>query len=223
MTSDADVQGMEWVEAVTDLPGSLFVVAAPSGAGKTSLVKALTEADERLSVSVSVTTRTPRPAEIDGHDYFFLDESMFQNRLAAGDFLEYAKVYDHHYGTPRDWVLQRLSAGLDVILEIDWQGARQIRQNFPAAVLVFILPPSMEALVKRLADREQDAQAVIADRMRCASDEMRHFKEFDYLVVNDEFSRALADLAAIVQTRRLLLPHQLLAHQQLLADLTQSD
>ncbi len=183
--------------------GNLFVIAAPSGAGKTSLVKALSESIEQLKISISHTTRPIRPGEVDGQDYFFIDDSAFSQMAQEDAFLEHATVYDNQYGTSREWVQQHLSRGIDVILEIDWQGANQVRAQFPAAVLIFIAPPSLEALVDRLKRREQDDTATIARRMAIAQDEASHYGEFDYLVVNDCFDEALADLQCIVSASRL--------------------
>ena len=183
--------------------GNLFVIAAPSGAGKTSLVKALTDAVPQLQISVSHTTRAQRPGEVDTRDYFFIDEKQFAQMVEKQAFLEHATVFDHHYGTSRDWVMRQLSQGIDVILEIDWQGAQQIKKLFPQAVLIFILPPSIEALMKRLQARQQDDAETIARRMNAARDEIQHCCEFDYLVVNDQFDVALQDLQNIVLASRL--------------------
>jgi len=183
--------------------GTLYIIAAPSGAGKTSLVKALLARDPQLQVSVSHTTRAPRPGEIDGQHYHFVSQAAFQQLLQAQSFLESAPVFDNFYGTSRDWVLAQLAAGRDVILEIDWQGARQVRQQLPDSVSIFILPPSRSALAERLRGRGQDSEAVIARRMREAVAEMTHQAEFDYLVFNDDFATALADLLAITHSRRL--------------------
>lgn len=199
--------------------GTLYVFAAPSGAGKTSLVHALLETTDGIEVSVSHTTRAPRPGEQDGVDYHFTDVETFQAMVAGGAFLEHAKVFDNYYGTARASLEQRLAAGVDVILEIDWQGARQVREQFPDCVGVFILPPSRDALEERLRNRGQDSDEVIARRMRDAQQEMVHYREFDYLVINDEFDAALQDLRSIVQARRLRTPVQAARHAELLADL----
>lgn len=183
--------------------GTLYVIAAPSGAGKTSLVKALVESLPEIAVSVSHTTRAPRPGERDDVDYHFVDQRRFDAMIAAGSFLEYARVFDHCYGTSRAGVVQRLAQGVDVILEIDWQGARQVRAAMPDSVGIFILPPSRAALEQRLHQRGQDGEEVIARRMRDAVTEMSHYDEFDYLIVNDRFETALDDLRAIVRTHRL--------------------
>lgn len=183
--------------------GTLFIVAAPSGAGKTSLVKALLEVEKEVLVSVSHTTRPPRPGERDGVDYHFVTADVFQAMVREGAFLEHASVFDHHYGTSHHWVLEKLTQGFDVILEIDWQGARQIRSQISDCIGIFILPPSRETLQRRLMGRNQDSTATIARRMRDAESEMSHYDEFDYLVVNDLFERALQELRAIVLARRL--------------------
>jgi len=170
--------------------GTLFIFSAPSGAGKTSLVKALLQAMDGIEVSVSHTTRPPRPGEVDGVDYHFVDVPTFEKMVAEGAFLEHARVFDNYYGTARSSVEARLQAGVDVILEIDWQGARLVREQF--------LPPSREALEVRLRGRGQDSDEVIARRMRDAVREMSHYAEFDYLVINDDFEVALGELRAIV-------------------------
>ncbi|TNF34072.1 MAG: guanylate kinase [Gammaproteobacteria bacterium] len=183
--------------------GNLFIISAPSGAGKTSLVKALVEADPSIVVSVSHTTRTPRPGEVDGVNYHFVDEARFHQMAAEGAFLEHARVFGNHYGTSEASVRAQLAAGHDVILEIDWQGAEQTRKQLPDSISIFILPPSREVLHQRLTGRGQDDAAVIAKRMAEATSEMSHYPEADYLVINDDFNTALADLAAIVRAARL--------------------
>jgi guanylate kinase len=182
--------------------GNLIVIAAPSGAGKTSLVKALSESVPLLRVSVSHTTRKMRQGETDGQDYFFVSDAFFADMISKDAFLEHATVFDHAYGTSREWVYQQLQQEIDVILEIDWQGARQIKQLFPAAVMIFILPPSMDALRHRLEGRGQDNEEIILRRMKAAQDEISHFAEFDYLVVNDQFATALNELKNIVLALR---------------------
>ena len=187
MTGDAEKQG------------TLYIISAPSGAGKSSLLRALLESGRVpwAELSVSHTTRAPRPGEVDGQDYHFVDPGQFQAMVDAGDFLEHARVFDNHYGTSRDAVTARLEQGIDVILEIDWQGARRVREQLPATLSIFILPPSRNALQKRLTGRGQDGAEVIARRMRDAVSEMSHFDEYDYLVVNDDFQQALDDLVQI--------------------------
>lgn len=199
-------------------PGTLYVVSAPSGAGKTSLVQALADGDAGVVVSVSYTTRAPREGEIDGVDYHFIDTAAFEAMLRENAFLEHARVFGNYYGTAREWVRGELDAGRDVVLEIDWQGARQIRAAWPC-VSVFVLPPSRAALAARLRARAQDGDAVIAERMSRAFDEMSHHDEFDYLVVNEEFDHALGDLRAIVRARRLRRMPTRQPHAALLATL----
>lgn len=199
--------------------GTLYIVSAPSGAGKTSLVKALVEAVPQVQVSVSHTTRPPRPGEQDGVHYHFVDTGTFERMAAEGGFLEHARVFDNYYGTARATLFEQLSSGADVILEIDWQGARQVRAALPEAVGIFILPPSRAVLEQRLRARGQDGEEVIARRMRAAIDEMSHWAEFDYLVINDDFGTALEDLKAILRARRLRREPQAGRHQGLLGEL----
>ena len=205
----------------SQLRGSLFIISAPSGAGKTSLIKALLEAMDGITVSVSHTTRTPRPGEENGVHYHFVDVNTFLAMQAQGQFLEHAKVFDNYYGTAKTAVQDILNQGLDVILEIDWQGARQVRQQFAGSHSIFILPPSRETLLERLTNRGQDDQAVIARRMRDAINEIAHYAEFDYIVVNDDFNLALSQLSAIITTSRLSLKRQQVLNQPLLLDLLQ--
>jgi guanylate kinase len=183
-------------------PGNLFVVSAPSGAGKTSLVASALARDPALAVAVSQTTRPRRPGEVEGRDYCFVTTGEFLRRAGAGEFLERADVFGHHYGTLRAPVAQRLAAGLDLILEIDWQGAAQVRAQMPCTG-VFVLPPSRAALEARLLGRGQDEPAVIARRLAAAIEEMAHHTEYDYLIVNDDFDTAVGELLAIVQATRL--------------------
>lgn len=197
----------------------LFVIAAPSGGGKTSLIAALLKRDERVSLSVSHTTRPPRPGEIDGVHYHFVDEPTFLKRAEKGAFLEHARVFDHWYGTSRKSVQDILDSGLDVLLDIDWQGARQIKQNFPDCCTIFILPPSLETLRMRLSKRAQDSEEVIDRRMRAARAELSHGGEFDFLIVNDDFDQALADLHSIVRNGELVPDGQLERNHDLLAQL----
>ncbi|HEC18275.1 MAG TPA: guanylate kinase [Gammaproteobacteria bacterium] len=199
--------------------GTLFIVSAPSGAGKTSLLKALLAEAQDIGVSVSHTTRAMRPGEQDGVDYHFVDVATFEQMIARGDFLEYAQVFDNYYGTSQAAVTARLAEGQDVILEIDWQGARQVRECFPEAVSIFILPPSKAALRERLTGRGQDDEAIIERRMRDAEAEMSHYAEFDYLVVNDNFDTALSELRAVITCQRLRLARQQLRLKALLDDL----
>jgi len=183
--------------------GTLFIVSAPSGAGKTSLLKELAAADPRLDISVSHTTRAKRPGEEDGSDYHFVNQADFLRMMGEGAFMEHAQVFDNYYGTAEAEVKGHLEAGQDVVLEIDWQGARQVRKRMPEAISIFILPPSPQALLERLSARGQDSEAVIARRMRDAKNEMSHYAEYDYLVINDDFSAALKELDAIVCSLRL--------------------
>lgn len=187
--------------AASPTPGHLYVVAAPSGAGKTSLVRALLEQEPSARFSISYTTRKQRPNERDGVDYFFVDRATFERMVAAGEFLEHAQVFDNYYGTARKQVEGLLAHGANVILEIDWQGAQQVRQAMPACRSVFILPPSRAELERRLRGRGTDDEAVIQRRLRDAVSDMGHWSEFDYVVVNDDFARALSELKAIVNRR----------------------
>ncbi len=189
--------------------GTLYIVSAPSGAGKTSLVTALVENNPEVVLSVSHTTRTPRPGEVDGQHYHFCDAQTFLTMIEDGAFLEHARVFDHFYGTSLATVEAFLAHGLDVILEIDWQGAAQVRRVLPDAQSIFILPPSRQTLQTRLQGRGQDDPAVIARRLREAVKEMRQYTAFDYLIVNDDFSQALAQLQSIFTANRLrLLPQR---------------
>lgn len=183
--------------------GCLYTLSAPSGAGKTSLVRALLAGDDGLALSVSHTTRARRAGEVDGSDYHFVDDAEFDRMVTAGEFLEHARVFDHRYGTSRRAVEQTLATGRDVLLEIDWQGARQVRSCVAGSVSIFVLPPSRDALAERLRGRGQDDDTVIDRRMAAAIDEMTHYTEADYLVVNDDFEAALADLRAIVRAGRV--------------------
>jgi len=179
----------------------LWVISAPSGAGKTSLVRALRAARPQLAVSVSHTTRRQRPNEVDGRDYHFVDIPRFEHMVAAGAFLEHARVFDNYYGTGREQLEAQLAAGRDVILEIDWQGARQVRAALPGCGTIFVLPPSRAALEERLRGRGTDSAEVIARRLADAVTDMSHWREFDYVVVNDDFERAVAELGAILDGR----------------------
>jgi guanylate kinase len=181
--------------------GHLFVIAAPSGAGKTSLVRALMQRMPELRFSISYTTRKQRATEQDGRDYFFVDKAEFERMISAGEFLEHAQVFDNHYGTARAQVEQHLFKGENVLLEIDWQGAQQIRCAMPDHQSIFVLPPTREALEQRLRSRKTDSSEVIARRLRDSIADMSHWQEFDYVVVNDDFERATEDLCAIVSGR----------------------
>jgi guanylate kinase len=199
--------------------GCLFVLAAPSGGGKTSLVKALLEREPGMRLSVSYTTRPPRPGETDGVDYHFVDEATFASLKDKGEFLEHAFVHGNWYATSATWLTKEVQAGHDVLLEIDWQGARQVRKLIPGSVLIFILPPSLQSLEDRLHKRGQDAPDVIARRMDAAREEMRHCGEFDYVIMNQDFARAVDDLSVIVRAARLAAPRQQVRHAALIADL----
>ena len=184
------------------MPGNLIVVTAPSGAGKTSLVGELLERDANVRLSMSYTTRAPRPGEVDGVDYHFVGRAQFEKMIAAGEFLEHADVYGNYYGTSRKWIEQELGGAHDVLLEIDWQGARQVRALFPHMVGVFILPPSLETLRTRLEGRGKDPAEAIARRLASARDEVSHVLEFEYIIVNERFEDAVVDLIAIVRAAR---------------------
>lgn len=203
--------------------GVLYVISAPSGAGKTSLVKALVESIPNLCVSISHTTRPKRPDEIEGVNYYFISKQKFESLIKAKAFLEHAQVFQQdYYGTNAAFVEEKLSQGIDVILEIDWQGAAQIRKAFQKAVTIFILPPSCDALKERLQHRASDNETVISKRMTEAKSEMSHYHEFDYLIVNDQFDTALADLKTIVQCRRLRQTYQQKKYAELIQRLLTS-
>lgn len=200
--------------------GTLYVVAAPSGTGKTTLVKALIESLPGITVSISHTTRSRRPAEIDGINYYFITEDRFQQMIAHHDFLEYATVFNHHYGTSKSWVEKTLSEGTDVILEIDWQGCDQIQRLFPECVSIFILPPSLSDLAKRLLERAQDTPEVIQQRLADARETISRIHHFNYVVMNADFNTAVHDLMAIVKSNRLLEKKQPINLHKLLAEFT---
>ncbi|MDY0249803.1 MAG: guanylate kinase [Pseudomonas sp.] len=199
--------------------GTLYIISAPSGAGKTSLVKALIDSMAQVRVSVSHTTRAMRSGEVDGVNYHFTPREEFVGMLEQGDFLEYAEVFGNLYGTSHPWVKQTLAKGYDLILEIDWQGAQQVRKLVPDAKSIFILPPTHKDLRQRLHNRGQDAVDVIDLRMQQAITEMSHYVEYDYIVINDQFSTALEDLKAIFRANQLRLDSQQKRHTQLLCDL----
>lgn len=196
--------------------GQLYIVSAPSGAGKSSLLSALRQQMPEVTVSVSHTTRQPRPGEQDGVHYHFTNVDTFREQTAAGEFLEYAQVFDNFYGTAKCTVDAQLAAGNDVILEIDWQGAQQVRKRAPNAISIFILPPSVDALQQRLQGRGQDSAETIQRRMRDAISEMSHYTEYDYLVINDDFTTALAALLTIFRGERLKQSRQAQCHHTLL-------
>ncbi|MDR3323152.1 MAG: guanylate kinase [Zoogloeaceae bacterium] len=201
------------------MSGLLFVVAAPSGAGKTTLVRQLLAAAPDVRLSVSYTTRPPRSGEIDGKDYHFIDLARFEAMRDAGDFLEWAEVHGNCYGTSKHWIAAERAAGRDVLLEIDWQGAVQVRQIFDDAIGIFILPPSMTVLTARLTGRGTDSADVIARRLAVARAEMRHVTEFDYVIMNDDLQTATADLIAVARACRLKLEVQRLRVPALFAEL----
>lgn len=197
--------------------GQLYIVAAPSGGGKTSLVQALVREIDQIEVSISHTTRDQRSGEIEGKHYFFVSDAAFMKMVEAGEFIEYAIVYDRHYGTSQAQIEARLAHGIDVVLDIDWQGAAQLKSKFSNAISIFILPPSLGALNQRLTERGRDEPEIIQARMDKAHEEMKHFQEFDYLIINEDFSKALNELKSIVVASRLKAPLQVRRHQQLLS------
>ncbi|MBI2292098.1 MAG: guanylate kinase [Betaproteobacteria bacterium] len=192
--------------------GNLFIVCAPSGAGKTSLVGELLQADPQIRLSVSYTTRKPRSGEVDGREYHFVTEPEFAQMIGRGEFLENALVHGNHYATSAHWISEQRAAGHDIMLEIDWQGASQVRQLIPEAIGIFILPPSFETLLARLNKRAQDSPDVIARRLAAARDEISHVGEFKYVIINDNFTEAAQDLISIVRAERLLTSVQLARH-----------
>ena len=185
------------------MTGSLFIVSAPSGGGKTSLVKALLASEPEVKFSISHTTRPPRPGEENGRDYHFVSPEEFERMARAGEFLESAVIYGNRYGTSRSWIARELERGHDIVLEIDWQGAQQVRRLAPGTVSIFILPPSLEALEQRLKGRSQDRPEAIARRLAAAREEINHLREFDYVIINDDFTTAVQDLCAVVRAARL--------------------
>ncbi len=199
--------------------GTLYIISAASGTGKTSLVKDLLSSVDNLKVSVSHTTRPKRPKEQDGVNYHFVSVDDFSTMMEQGLFLEHAEVFGNYYGTSQDWIKEQLRQSIDVILEIDWQGAQQVRKLMPEAVSIFILPPSREALQERLQGRAEDDQAVIDRRMAQAVNEMSHYSEYDYLVVNDHFKTALSELVAIMKSNRLRANVQMERHMQMIQKL----
>lgn len=202
------------------MSGQLFIVAAASGAGKTTLVRQLLAREPDIRLSISYTTRAPRPGEENGREYHFVSEPQFQAMIAADDFLEWAQVHGNYYGTSKRWIVTERAAGRDVLLEIDWQGAQQVRRAFPDAIGLFILPPSMEELTRRLTGRGTDSAEVIARRLAAAREEMSHVGEFGYVIINDDLQTALSDFVAVVRANRLLLETQRQRHPELFARLT---
>jgi len=191
------------------MSGLLFIVSSPSGGGKTSLVKALLEAEPAVRLSVSYTTRAPRPGEVDGRDYHFVTVPEFERMLEAGEFLESAIIYGNHYGTSQNWIERERAEGRDVLLEIDWQGAQQVRRLMRQVVSIFILPPSPEVLETRLRGRRQDSEEVVARRLAAAREEIGHVSEYEYVIINDDFDRAALDLRSIIRAERLKFARQL--------------
>lgn len=191
------------------MSGNLFIVSAPSGAGKTSLVTALLASNRQLDLSVSYTTRAPRPGEVDGREYHFVSRETFMNMAKHGDFLESAEVYGNLYGTSQSWIAAEISDGRDILLEIDWQGADQVRRKFPNCISIFILPPSLQALETRLRARGQDSEQVIAQRLQASQEDIAHVAEFDYVIINDRLDDALQQLSAIVVAAGLRRDRQL--------------
>ena len=201
------------------MSGNLFIVAAPSGAGKTTLVRLLLANDPQLGLSISCTTRAPRQGEVDGRDYSFVSVEEFLERVGRGEFIEWAEVHGNYYGTSRRTIEEELAVGHDLVLEIDWQGAQQVRKAFPKAIGVFILPPSLQTLKDRLAGRGTDPADVIARRFAAARDEMRHVDEFDYVIINDDLQQALTNLRSVVAASRLQYSTQRQRHSALFASL----
>ena len=205
------------------ITGNLFIIAAPSGAGKSSLVAALLAEDRLVRLSVSHTTRSPRPGEVHGKDYYFVDRDPFLRMAANGEFLESAEVYGNLYGTSQRWIDATLKDGHDVVLEIDWQGAQQLRKIFSNVISIFILPPTLEALRARLEGRKQDTPETIQRRLAAAQEDISHVVEFDYVIINNNFTDAVKDLSGIIRTQRLQIARQLAAHEPLLMNLTQRE
>ena len=201
------------------MSGNLFVVSAPSGAGKTSLVAALLDVDPMVRKSVSFTTRAPRPGEVNGREYNFVTVDEFERMRAHNEFVESALVHGNHYGTSHQWMTSRMAEGHDILLEIDWQGAAQVRRVNPAAISIFILPPSYAALLLRLNNRATDAPEIIAQRLHNAREEMSHLFDFNYVIINEDFDRAAQELASIVTAERLKLARQTGRHQELIDQL----
>jgi guanylate kinase len=205
------------------MSGNLYIVSAPSGAGKTSLVAALLDADARVRKSVSFTTRAPRKGEVNGREYNFVSVAEFERMRTNGEFVENALVHGNHYGTSLKWLSERMAAGEDMLLEIDWQGAAQVRRAHPDAVSIFILPPSFSALLSRLNSRATDAPDVIAQRLKNAREEIAHLYDFDYVIINETFDRAAEELAAIVVAERLKRARQLERHRATIEQLLHTD
>jgi guanylate kinase len=206
---------------VSATPGNLFIVSAPSGAGKTSLVSALLARNQDIDLSISYTSRAPRPGEVDGRDYHFVSRETFLAMMQRGDFLESAEVYGNLYGTSQSWIGKEIKSGRDILLEIDWQGAAQVRRMFPQSIGIFILPPSLQALEDRLQARRQDSAEVIARRIAAAREDVAHVAEFDYVIINDKLDEALQQLNAVVIAAGLRRDRQLARRQDLINQLQQ--
>ena len=200
-------------------PGNLFIISAPSGAGKTSLVKALLKTGIDLRLSISYTSRRARPEEVDGRDYHFVSREMFEQRRERGEFLESAQLYGNFYGTSQKWINETIASGHDILLEIDSQGAHQVRRIFPKVVGIFVLPPSLEVLEMRLRLRGQDSSEAITRRLAAAREEMGHVNEYDYVIINEKLDKALQDLACIVHAERLRMTKQIARHHDLVTQL----
>jgi guanylate kinase len=199
--------------------GKLFILSAPSGTGKTSLTKALLRVNINLWLSISYTSRPIRPGEVEGHDYYFVERKVFEQMLGNGEFIESAEVYGNLYGTSQKWINETIDSGKDVLLEIDSQGAQQVRKIFSNVVSIFVLPPSLEVLESRLKDRNQDSEEVIAKRMDAAKEEISHVSEYDYVIINDNMDIALRDLVCVVQSERLRMSAQLIRYHDLVTQL----
>ena len=197
------------------MSGNLFIISAPSGAGKSTLTAKLLQEDKNIHLSVSYTTRAPRSGEVDGRDYHFVDKARFMAMLKRGEFLESAEVHGNHYGTSESWIRAQRAAGRDILLEIDWQGAQQVRRIFPDSIGIFILPPSIAELEKRMRARGQDSEQVVRRRLAVAADEMSHAAEFEYVIINKDFDEARRDLIAVVHACRLTYARQLERHRGL--------
>ena len=199
--------------------GKLFILSAPSGTGKTSLTKSLLRKDINLWLSISYTSRLMRPSEVEGHDYFFVERNVFEQMLGDGEFIESAEIYGNLYGTSQKWINEAINSGKDILLEIDGQGARQVRKIFSDVVSIFVLPPSLEVLENRLKDRNQDSKEVIAKRMAAAKEEISHVSEYDYVIINDNIDIALRDLVSVVESERLRASAQLARYHDLVTQL----
>ena len=201
------------------MKGNVFIICAPSGAGKTSLVRELLARDPKVHLSVSHTTRAPRPGEHNGRDYHFVTRPVFQAMIERAEFLESAEVHGNLYGTAQSWIEAQRGQGYDIVLEIDWQGAQQVRRLISGAMGIFILPPSLDVLRQRMKDRRQDSAAVIERRLKAARGEIAHLEEFDYVIINNNFDEAVEDMASIVRSARLRLPSQIACHSDLINSL----